>query len=135
MMRRGVNVIAGRISTVGILSLLAAAFAQAQAPVDSGVVIQSESRIVLVDTIVTDKKENYVRNLTQKDFKVFEDGKEQPLKSFSFETGGTGPAKGQRRFIVLFFDNSTMDFAGQAQARLAAGKFIDANAGPNRLMA
>ena len=37
--------------------------------------------------------------------------------------------------MVLFFDNSTMDFGAQARAREAAAKFIDANTGPNRLMA
>ena len=36
---------------------------------------------------------------------------------------------------MLFFDNSTMDFGEQGFARQAASKFIDANGGPNRLMA
>ena len=102
---------------------------------DSGVVIQTETRVVLVDAIVTDKKGNYLRNLTAKDFKVWEDNKEQTIKSFSYESGAANPANPQRRYIVLFFDNSTMDFGTQAQARQAAGKFIDANAGPNRMMA
>src|SRR5271165_4857236 len=35
----------------------------------STAVIHSETRLVLVDTVVTDKKGNYVRDLTQKDFK------------------------------------------------------------------
>jgi hypothetical protein len=88
-----------------------------------------------VDTIVTDKKGEYIPNLTAKDFKVWEDNKEQTIKSFSFESGVGNSANPQRRYIVLFFDNSTMDFSAQAQARQAAGKFIDANAGPNRMMA
>ena len=50
-------------------------------------IIQSETRLVLVDTVVTDKKGNYLRDLTQKDFKVFEDNKEQTIVSFSHETG------------------------------------------------
>src|ERR1700727_1902305 len=37
--------------------------------------------------------------------------------------------------MVLFFDNSTMEFGDQAKARDAAAKFIDANAGPDRLIA
>ena len=53
--------------------------------------IRSESRLVLVDTVVTDKKGNYVHDLTQKDFKVYEDNKEQPITTFSFETGATPP--------------------------------------------
>jgi len=101
----------------------------------STAVIHSETRLVLVDTVVTDKKGNYVRDLTQKDFKVFEDNKEQSLVSFSAGTDQTIQANGQRRYLILFFDNSTMDAPDQIQARGAASKFIDANADPNHLMA
>ncbi len=102
---------------------------------DEPVVIRSESRLVLVDTVVTDKKGNYIRDLAQKDFKVWEDGKEQVLTSFSFEENTGSTPNPQPHYLVLFFDNSTMDFADQAKARDAAAKFIDANAGPDRLMA
>jgi len=97
-------------------------------------VIRAESRLVLVDTVVTDKKGNYIRDLAQEDFKVWEDGKEQALSSFSFEES-TGAPDSKPRYMVLFFDNSTMDVGDQASARTAAAKFIDANAGPNRLIA
>jgi VWFA-related protein len=102
---------------------------------DSGAVIRTETNVVLVDTVVTDKKGNYVRNLTAKDFKVWEDNKEQTVKSFSFQSDPGAPGGALRRYIVLFFDNSTMEPGAQAQARQAAVKFIDANAAPNRLMA
>src|SRR5271157_4096041 len=98
-------------------------------------VIRTEARVVLVDAVVTDKQGHYVGDLARKDFKVFEDGKEQILKSFSFEADPSSPLAGQKHYLVLFFDNSHMDAAGQMRARLAAAKFIDANAGPNRLMA
>ena len=104
-------------------------------PVNSGAVIHAESRLVVVDTIVTDKKGEYVRDLQERDFKVFEDGKEQPIKSFSTGGDAANSPGGQRQYMVLFFDNSTMDFAMQSQARQAAARFIDSNAGPNRLMA
>jgi VWFA-related protein len=97
-------------------------------------VFRAETRLVLVDAVVTDKKGNYVRDLAQKDFKVWEDGKEQAVTSFSFEEN-TGSSNSQPRYMVLFFDNSTMDFGDQAKARDAAAKFIDANAGPGRLIA
>ena len=97
-------------------------------------VFRAETRLVLVDTVVTDKKGNYVRDLAQREFKVWEDGKEQAITSFSFEES-TGSPSAQPRYLVLFFDNSTMDFGDQAKARDAAAKFIDANAGPNRLIA
>jgi len=114
-----------------------AAWAQdsnAQAP-GSLPVIKSESRLVLVDAVVTDKKGQYVRDLEQKDFKVYEDSKEQKITSFSFEADPNSPNNNQKHYMVLLFDNATMDFGDQTRARQAAAQFIDANAGPNRLMA
>ena len=109
--------------------------AQAQTPADSGPVIRTETKLVLVDAVVTDKKGNYIHDLEAKDFKVWEDNKEQQVKSFSFEAGAAAPSNPRKHYLVLFFDNSTMDFGDQARARQAASKFIDTNGGPNRLMA
>lgn len=97
--------------------------------------IKVETRVVLVDTVVTDKQGNYLRDLTMKDFKVWEDNKEQVITSFSFEDDAASPTKSQKQYLVLFFDNSTMDAGDQGRARKAAADFIDANAGPNRLIA
>src|SRR5208282_4852104 len=97
-------------------------------------VIRAETRLVLVDTVVTDKKGSYVTDLAQKDFKVWEDGKEQTVTSFSF-ADSTGSTNSKPRYMVLFFDNSTMDVGDQVRARDAAAKFIDANAGPDHLIA
>ena len=78
--------IAALAATGGILWLAAAARAQEQARPEQtppvAPVIKTESRIVLVDTVVTDKKGNYIRDLTQENFKVFEDNKEQAITSF-----------------------------------------------------
>jgi VWFA-related protein len=109
--------------------------AGAQEPIDSHAIIRSESRLVLLDTIVTDKKGNYVHDLAQKDFKVYEDNKEQPITTFSVESGATPPENARRHYLVLFFDNSNAGPSSQTYARDAATKFITANAGPNRLMA
>src|SRR5271170_7111089 len=98
-------------------------------------VIRTETRLVLVDAVVTDKKGNYVHDLTGKDFRVWEDNKEQTVKTFSFGSDPASPNNLRNRYIVLFFDNSTMSTGDQIQARQAALKFIDANAGPDRLMA
>ncbi len=97
--------------------------------------IKAETRLVLVDAVVTDKKGNYVRDLTQKNFKIWEDDKEQEVKSFSYEADPASPTNGQKHYMVLFFDSSTMEFSDESQARTAAAKFIDANSGPNRYMA
>src|SRR5579863_2069114 len=101
----------------------------------SGPTIKAESRLVLVDAVVTDKKGYYIHDLTQNDFKVYEDNKEQPVASFSFGADTAIQAQGQKRYLILFFDNSTMSMPDQIQAREAAKKFVDANAGPDRLMA
>ena len=98
-------------------------------------VFKAQTKLVLVDSIVTDKKGNYIRDLTQKDFRVWEDNKQQDVKSFSYESGNASPNNQMKRYLVLFFDNSSMEFGDQAAARQAAGKFIDDNAGLNRQMA
>jgi VWFA-related protein len=106
-----------------------------QAAVPSNETIKTESRIVLVDAVVTDKKGHYVTDLTQGDFKVFEDNREQTISSFSSEANAASQVAGQRHYIILFFDNSSMEMADQIQARSAAQKFIESDAGPDHLMA
>src|SRR5271154_3011243 len=99
-------------------------------------VIRRESKLVLVDAVVTDKKGDYVHDLTQKDFKVYEDNKEQQVTTFSTGSDAALQANnGQKRYLILFFDNSSMAAPDQIQARGAAAKFIDANAGPDHQMA
>lgn len=124
------------VLTVFTLGLALAQAQEASAPSNDSVgTIKVETRVVLVDTVVTDKHGNYVRDLEAKDFKVWEDGKEQPVTSFTREEDSADPAHTGKHYLVLFFDNSTMEFGDQAKARDAAAKFIDANAGPNRLIA
>jgi VWFA-related protein len=126
-------------SLVTALLLLAVASAQQQAPAPAPtaapVTFKTETRLVPVDVVVQDKKGNYVRDLEQKDFKVMEDGKEQAIRNFSFEANPNSPVATQKKYLVLFFDYSSMNTGDQMQARQTAAKFIDANAGPNRLMA
>lgn len=111
---------------------------QGEAPAVPGstTTIRTETRLVLVDVVVTDKKGNYVSDLGLKDFKVWEDNKEQHLKTFQFGADPAAPkGPSQNRYMVLFFDNSSMDNGDQMRARQEAAKFIDANAGPDHLMA
>src|SRR5579863_880824 len=114
---------------------LAKGYAQQSASANSTETIKVETRVVLVDTIVTDKKGNYIQDLTANNFKVWEDGKEQAVTSFTREDSNPDPAHPHKRYLVLFFDNSTMEFGDQAKAREAAAKFIDSNAGPDHLTA
>ncbi len=101
------------------------------APADSGNVFRTETKLVLVDAVVTDKKGNYVRDLTAKDFRVWEDKTEQTVKSFSFE----GAASADKQYVLFFFDDTSMSVADQGRARQSAAQFAAANFGPNRMMA
>src|SRR5580698_7063625 len=112
---------------LAVLFALAGGSMAAQQPADTGTVIKTETRIVLVDAVVTDKKGGYMRDLKQKDFKVYEDGKEQQIRSFAFEADPNSPTNQQPRYLILLFDNSTSSFSQQRYARDAAAKFIDAN--------
>jgi VWFA-related protein len=113
-----------------------AAASSEQKAIPVGGVIRTESRIVLVDAIVTDKKGQYIPGLKREDFKVYEDNKEQSISSFS---SGADPAvqnaANQRHYLILFFDTSSMEMADQMQARNAATKFIDSNTNPDALVA
>jgi len=104
-------------------------------PIVSDTPIRTVSRIVLVDAVVTDKKGNYVHNLTQQDFKVYEDNKEQPVTSFSFGSNPSAPAGAQKHYMILFFDNSSMQPPDQIQARAAASKFVEQSEATDRVMA
>ena len=89
--------------------------------------LHGETRVVLVDAVVTDKK-GHVHDLTAKDFEIFEDGRKQTVTSFS-------SPKGQTRYTILLFDDSGMDNAGKRQARESAIRFVDANTGPSQMIA
>src|SRR5215471_4727971 len=121
------------------LSLLASAAVGAQemptGPGGAPPVIRTETREVLVDVVVTDKKGGYIGDLELKNFKVWEDNKEQTLRSFSFGADAASPEGSKKRYLVLFFDASTMTPAEQAQSRQNAAKFIASNAGPDHLIA
>jgi VWFA-related protein len=106
-------------------------------PQSGASVIKKESKLVLVDAVVTDKKGTYVHDLNQKDFKIYEDNKEQQVASFSSgaDVAVQAANQQQKHFLILFFDNSSMALPDQIQARGAAAKFVAANASPDRMMA
>ena len=93
------------------------------AAADTGTVIRVETRLVLVDVVATDRKGNYVRDLTAGDFRVWEDDKEQTIKSFSFEAADASAVNTRTRYMVLFFDDVNMSPADQVTARKAAAQF------------
>ena len=92
--------------------------AQAPAPAPtSSTVLRAESRVVRVDVVVTDKKGNYIHDLTSKDFRVFDNNQEEPIVNFSYGSTSGPSGAPDRRYMVLFFDDSTMDLGDQARAR------------------
>ena len=97
-------------------------------------VIRSETRVVLVDAVVTDKKGAYVRDLTAKEFRVWEDNKEQTITNVGFQADAAGPA-GQKGYLILLFDNVTMDALGQTQAKQAATRMLSLEGAADRMTA
>ena len=76
-----------------------------EASAQSGPVVRSETRLVRVDVIVTDKKGNYIHDLTANDFKVYDDDKQQQVENFSFGADPSSPAAGERRWLKgLYLD-------------------------------
>jgi VWFA-related protein len=118
----------GRILWAMFLATFCCAYSAAQ----QTPVIQTETREVLVDAIVTTKNGAYVRELTAKDFHLSQDGKDQNIKGFSLESAS---AATQPRSLVLFFDETSMEPRDQVQVRQAASSFIDAEAGANHRIA
>jgi len=80
-----------RIATILLLGAVAAAAlrAQQQEAARSTETVSAGVRAVLVDVVVRDKKGQPVRDLTQSDFEVFEDGAPQQLGSFTRVFDGT----------------------------------------------
>lgn len=100
----------------------------------AGLTLRSETRVVLVDAIAVDKKGKFIRDLTQKDFRIWEDGKEQKIGSFYLESSGVNPERPNKHYIAMLFDASAGQ-AGQIAARQEATRFVDGFASPDRYMA
>jgi VWFA-related protein len=107
-------------------------------------ILKSERNLVLVPVVVRDAKGNLVDNLTQQDFRIFDNGKPQPITDFSvLRTGSPGttpspaapgqptpqPATSARRptsahFIAFYFDDLHMTADSTTPVRAAAEKFL-----------
>jgi Ca-activated chloride channel family protein len=73
------------LAAVLLAALLPSAHARAQKQTDDDDVVRVESDLVLLNVTVTDKMGHYVHKLARPQFKVFEDGREQPVSLFSVE--------------------------------------------------
>ncbi|MEO8097549.1 MAG: VWA domain-containing protein [Acidobacteriota bacterium] len=86
---------------------------------------RTETRSVLVDVLVADKKGNYIRDLAEKDFQVYEDGKEQAVDGLFTQ----GAAASSNQMAILLFDVASMTPREQLQARQVANLVVDQYAG------
>ena len=121
-----------RYSCAGALFLCAPLLAQTSAPAATAPLkIKSESRLVLVDAVVTGKKDAPVHGLAATDFHVFEDGKEQAISVFQSRGGPAAQGIPQQHLLLLFDGKSNDDLKSIQQP---AARFIADNAGPDRLM-
>jgi len=90
-----------------------------------------EPHAVHVGVVVSGKDGSYIRDLSAKDFRVWEDDRERPVQNVSF-----GGALGSEiRSTVLFFDESSMDVHDRDTAWQAASGFIHSETDPNHRMA
>jgi VWFA-related protein len=106
-------------------------------------VFKSQTVLVQVPTVVTDKSGNHVHNLTKDDFKILEDGKQQKISSFEEVTAGTRPVPaktfpgtfsnlaldGQQplAITVIALDVINTPFLDQAYARKQLIKYLADN--------
>lgn len=67
------------------------AAAAAQQPGTTTPTIRANTRLVMVDVVVRDKKGEFVPDLQASDFKLMEDGKEQAISIFSLQQGSSEP--------------------------------------------
>jgi VWFA-related protein len=76
-------------------ALLSQTPSQAPQPTQSGVTLRAHTQLVVVDVVVTDKRQNPVRNLKLGDFTLLESGQPQQIKSFEEhgDQSGKSPTK------------------------------------------
>lgn len=109
-------------------------WAQQSAPPQPETVIRSQSDLVLVDALVTGKHDKPVLDLKQDDFHVYQDGEQQPITGFSTPSESAGKSVSPR-YLILFFDATTVGLAEQKFAREAAVKFVEQATQPNLYIA
>ncbi|MEW5979894.1 MAG: VWA domain-containing protein [Acidobacteriota bacterium] len=129
--------LSGRRVVAGLLCLGAALFAEPGSGVQaqsSGGSLRVEVELVTVEVIAQDKKGEPVLNLKKEDFRLFDDGKEQPIVSFDVVSEADQPlptslqdveADDRRgKVVLILFDDSTITPAKSTTARESAEKYV-----------
>lgn len=100
-----------------LLVLLFACAASARQQGDDDDVVRVEADLVILNVTVTDAQGRFVRKLRRADFKVFEDGQEQTINSFSVEETPFAAA--------ILLDTSASMERRVSLARAAAIRFLE----------
>ncbi|MCU1333646.1 MAG: VWFA-related domain protein, partial [Candidatus Angelobacter sp.] len=114
---------------------------QPQDVMHSDQTLRTNTRLVVVDVVVTDSKGQPVPDLKASDFTLLEDGKPQKISGFNFEHPGSAPAPVQvnlppsvvtnapkfqsNSLNVILFDTVNGEFAEHAYARDQLLKFLN----------
>jgi VWFA-related protein len=129
-----------RATAVVLLSLLPGATLAAQSAAPP--IFRVNTRIVLLDVVVTDKKGNVVTNLKQDDFKIYEDKQPQTIKTFETPSAHVMPLSpdgkalvnsaadlpkiGNAPVTILVLDELNTVFSDMAFARNSLAKYLNA---------
>jgi VWFA-related protein len=130
-------------------------YAQAGAPPQESLkeTIKVEAAEVVVDAVVTDRRNRLVGDLTAQDFVVYEDGAPQKLVSFDVRRGAPTSSRGTprpaqeppepaseiaappRTLTIILLDYSTTELPNQRLVRDAATKYVRERMQPDELLA
>ena len=102
--------------------------------------VGASPRGVVLDVVVTDRRNRLVPGLKEEDFTVFEDDAPQKIVSFSARSseaakaGGT-PAAAKPSPLIFLLDFSTTELDNQKRVFDAAARFVEKSLGPNDYVA
>ena len=120
----------------GLLLMSGIAWGQAASPPTT--MLRVTTKLVVLDVVVTDKAGAPVRGLSREDFTVFEDGKEQRLRSFDSTDAGV-PGASSKPKMIFVLDELNDTFAEMADSRSGLKKYLqtqkDGMATPTMLIA
>lgn len=145
----------GMILALSILLLAGALSAQAGASPQEPAkeTIKVEAAEVVVDAVVTDRRNRLVSDLTAEDFAVYEDGVPQKLVSFEVRRGAPASSQGTprkaqepagpvsetaappRTLTIILLDYSTTELPNQRLVREAATRYVRERMRPDELLA
>jgi len=91
-----------------------------------------EIRVINVDAVVTDRSGKPVTGLSKDDFELFENGKRKEVSNFlevnerAAAAAGTPPAQTERRHLIVFVDNASLQPFNRDRVLNAMKAFIEA---------